>query len=123
MGVITSPSVRRWLQVSAIKPRRHRSWNSPVLERRRESDCIEPLLLLASTSVSSSSSKLFSSPLLEVWPVRFLGVAVTAVFTLVNGWILSTPSLVVAAVIIDGVSGLCPLVRAACTPPTAALNA
>lgn len=57
-----------------------------------------------------------------------LGVAVTAVFTLVNGWTLSIPSLVVAAavvatVIIDGVSGLCPSVRAACTPLTVALNA
>lgn len=57
-----------------------------------------------------------------------LGLAVTAVFTLVNGWILSIPSLVVVAavvatVIIGGISGLYPSIRAARTPPTAALNA
>ncbi|MBN9178771.1 MAG: hypothetical protein J0I43_15570 [Microbacterium sp.] len=51
-----------------------------------------------------------------------LGVAVTVVFTLGNGRVLSTPSLVVAAVIIGGVSGLCRSIRVACTP-AAALNA
>lgn len=57
-----------------------------------------------------------------------LGIAVTAIIALSNGWVLSIPPFVATAaivvtVIIGGASGLYPSIKAARTPPTAALNA
>jgi putative ABC transport system permease protein len=56
-----------------------------------------------------------------------LGLGVTAVFTATNGWTLSLPPAVMlaaigATVFIGGIAGLYPSIRAARTPPTAALN-
>lgn len=56
-----------------------------------------------------------------------LGLGVTAVFTVANGWLLALPPLVLVAavaatVLIGAVAGLYPSIRAARTPPTAALN-
>jgi putative ABC transport system permease protein len=56
-----------------------------------------------------------------------LGWGVTAVFTATNGWMLSLPPAVMlaaigATVFIGGIAGLYPSIRAARTPPTAALN-
>jgi putative ABC transport system permease protein len=56
-----------------------------------------------------------------------LGSAVTAIFTMANGWLLELPPVVLAAavlatVLIGAAAGLYPSIRAARTPPTAALN-
>ena len=57
-----------------------------------------------------------------------IGVGVTAGVAAANGWPFSLPALIILAglgvtVIIGAVAGLYPAVRAARTPPTAALNA
>lgn len=99
-----------------------------VLERRRE---IGLRRALGATRAHIRQQFLTEAVLLSTFggiAGAMLGVAVTAVFTLVNGWLLSIPSLVVVAavvatVIIGGVSGLYPSIHAARTPPTAALNA
>lgn len=56
-----------------------------------------------------------------------LGLGVTAAFAAVNGWSFSLPPLVLLAavvvtVVVGAVAGIYPSVRAARTPPTAALN-
>ena len=57
-----------------------------------------------------------------------IGVGVTYDMTAVNGWLFALPMLVVLAglavtVVIGAIAGLYPAIRAARTPPTAALNA
>ena len=56
-----------------------------------------------------------------------IGTLITAVVATVSGWLFVMPLYVVAAglavtVVIGAVAGLYPAVRAARTPPTAALN-
>jgi putative ABC transport system permease protein len=98
-----------------------------VLERRRE---IGLRRALGATRTHIRQQFLVEAILLSTLgglTGALLGVAVTAVFTLAHGWILAIPpgavvGAVIATAIIGGLAGVQPAVRAARTPPTAALN-
>lgn len=98
-----------------------------VLERRRE---IGLRRALGSTRGHIRSQFLAEALLLSAMGGTFgtiLGAAVTAAFAIANGWPISlSPAAVVIGIgvtlVIGGVAGLYPALRAARTPPTAALN-